>query len=123
MPFVIVVLSPPGITSPSSPSRCEGRRTSTGSQPSAERERPCASNPPCTANTPIRGCASAIAPLAVCGGFGSSLPATVLEEFSLVQLLDVEPRHRLAQRLRGGCDRLRVAEVGRRLDDRAGAGR
>ena len=52
--FVIVVDSPPGITSPSSPSSCSGSRTSTTSAPSPE-ARACSRNAPCSARTPIRG--------------------------------------------------------------------
>ena len=55
MPSVIVVDSPPGITSPSSPSRSAGTRTSRTSAPSSRSIRACAAKSPCRASTPTSG--------------------------------------------------------------------
>ena len=55
IPSVIVVDSPPGMTSPSRPSRSAGTRTSRTSAPSAARIRACASKPPWSARTPTSG--------------------------------------------------------------------
>ena len=49
----IAVDSPPGMTSPSSPSSCSGSRTSTGSAPSRRSTAACSRKLPCTARTPI----------------------------------------------------------------------
>ena len=98
MPIAIVVLSPPGITRPSSPSSCSGRRTSTARHPSRSSAAPCASKPPWIgqhADARRR----------------RALPATVLEQALLVQLLDVEAGHRLAERAGRLGDRRRVLEV------------
>src|ERR1043165_9933291 len=48
-----VVDSPPGTTSPSSPSSCSGLRTSTTPPPSRRSTAACSRTFPCTASTPI----------------------------------------------------------------------
>src|SRR5579875_3270609 len=55
IPSVIVVDSPPGSTSASSPSRSAATRTSTASAPSEPSRRAWASKSPCSASTPTRG--------------------------------------------------------------------
>src|SRR5215207_3558391 len=108
IPSVIVVDSPPGITSPSSPSRSRGTRTSRGSAPSSRSSRPWASKSPCSARTPT------------CGVKPS--PAPVGEELLLLELARLQRRHRRAEALGRAGDPLGVVEVGGRLDDRGGAG-
>ncbi len=49
----MVVDSPPGMISPSSPSSCSGSRTSTASAPSRRSTAACSRKFPCTARTPI----------------------------------------------------------------------
>ena len=51
----MVVDSPPGTTSASSPARCAGRETRTGVTPSAASAAPCRAKSPCTLSTPTRG--------------------------------------------------------------------
>src|SRR6185312_6701101 len=99
--FDIVVDSPPGMTSPSTPSRSAGTRTSTASRPTSRSARQCSRNAPCRARTP-------------------ALPATRLKQPLLAQLGDLLAGHRLAEAERDLRDDLRVGEVGRRLDDGGG---
>src|ERR1700754_5216585 len=105
IPLPIVVLSPPGMTSPSSPPRSAGTRTSETSAPSWRRVRECASKSPCSARTPTRSSGTAVLQQRVVGG----------------ERGDLEAGHRLAETDRGGRDPLGVVEVGGRLDDRLGA--
>ena len=60
MPSVITVDSPPGMTSPSSPSRSAGMRTSRGSAPSSRSSFACASKSPWRASTPTTGTMAAL---------------------------------------------------------------
>src|SRR5580698_8794183 len=102
IPNVIVVDSPPGITSPSRPSRSLGTRTSRTSAPNARSIRPCASNPPCRASTPI---------------VGTPLPAALGEELLALELRALETLHRRTQPARSLGYALGVLPVRRRLDD------
>src|SRR3954454_1106055 len=109
MPSDIVVDSPPGITSPSSPARSAGTRTSRTSAPSSRSSRAWASKSPWSASTPTSGM--------------SRLPAAVGEELLLLELARLERGHGGAEPLGRAGDPLGVLEVGRRLHDRAGARR
>src|SRR5688500_10672955 len=106
IPFMIVVLSPPGITSPSRPARPAASRTSPAWAPSSRSIRVCASKSPWMASTPTRR--------------GPALSGTaVLEErVRGGKLGDLEAGHRLAELGRGGGDPLGVVEVRSGLDDR-----
>src|SRR5260221_6339466 len=53
--FHIVVDSPPGITSPSTPSSSPGLRTGTGRAPAARSAARCSATSPCSASTPMAG--------------------------------------------------------------------
>src|SRR5258708_11169495 len=53
--FHIVVDSPPGITSPSTPSSSPGLRTGTGREPAARSAARCSATSPCSASTPMAG--------------------------------------------------------------------
>src|ERR1044072_2989304 len=105
IPLTIVVLSPPGITRPSRPSRSSGVRTSHASAPSSRSIAACASKPPWIARTPIRRPAP-------------SGTAVLQERVGRGELGNLQPRHRLAEADRGGGDTLGVVEVRRRLDYR-----
>src|ERR671936_3035569 len=99
MSFDMVVDSPPGMTSPSTPSRSDGTRTSTASRPTSRSARRCSRKAPCRARTP-------------------ALPATGLQQPVLAKLGDLLPRHGLAKPERHLRHDLRVGVVGGRLDDR-----
>src|SRR6188474_1139130 len=105
MPIEIVVLSPPGITSPSRSVMSRGVLTSLTAAPRSRRARSCASNPPWIARTPRRSSGTAVLQQRVGGG----------------QLGNLEARHGLTETDRGRCHPLRVVEVRGRLDDRLGA--
>src|SRR5215211_280112 len=119
----IVVLSPPGITSPSSSLSSSGVRTSIGSAPSERSTSACAKKSPWLASTPIRkGGASR--------GFGGTDPLLLircLDPALLKQLAlggkpgDVVAPHRLAELHRGRRDALGIVEVGGGFDDGASA--
>src|SRR3954449_2229679 len=109
IPSVIVVDSPPGITSPSSPSRSRGTRTSRGSAPSSRSSRPWASKSPCSARTPTTG--------------ATALPAPVGEELLLLELARLQRGHGRTEALGRAGDPVGVLEVRGRLDDRLGARR
>ena len=74
-----VVDSPPGITSPSSPSSCSGLRTSTGSAPRRRSIAACSRKFPCTARTPIFMARILDFGLEKLGG-GDRVPAPVRED-------------------------------------------
>src|SRR3989344_418649 len=90
--FEIVVLSPPGIISPSRPSRSEGRRTSFGAASIAERVCMCSLKSPCNARTPIFLCATDISFQEY---FYEKLPAAFLQP--CFQLAYLEAFHCLAK--------------------------
>src|SRR4051812_17716386 len=115
IPSVIVVDSPPGITSPSMPSRSAGVRTSRTSAPSSRRTLACAAKPPWSARTPTT--TGSVTTCAV------ALPAAPGQQLRLVELARLEALHRGAKALRGLRDARGVAEVRRRLDDRGCARR
>src|SRR5690606_17509398 len=106
----IVVLSPPGSTSPSSPSSSFGPRTSDASAPARASAFACASKSPWIARTPIRG-RRAVAvtrrspsPLLSRGGArpcpspgAPRLPAAVREPLLLRERRHLDALHRLAE--------------------------
>src|SRR4051794_39431504 len=102
MPSVIVVDSPPGITSASRPSRSAGVRTMRASAPSRTSTPAWASKSPWMARTPTTKV---------------RLPAAVLDEALLAELRDLDTAHRRAQVARGGSDSLGIVVVGGGLDD------
>src|SRR5215217_110939 len=118
MPSVIVVDSPPGITSPSSPSRSAGTRTSRTSAPRPRSISACASKSPWSASTPTS--TRIRFPMRV---LAARSPAAVGEELLVLELARLQRRHRLAEALGGARDAVGVAEVRRRFDDRRGARR
>src|SRR3954449_1284944 len=122
--FVIVVLSPPGMTRPSRSSSCWDVRTSIGSASSDRSISAWAAKSPWLASTPIRnrvaapasgGTALAEANLVLLG------PALLQQLALRGELCDVVAAHGLAELDRRRRHALRVAEVRRCLDDRAGA--
>src|SRR4051812_38268670 len=122
--FVIVVLSPPGITSPSRSTSPCGVRTSTGSAPSEASISACAAKSPWLASTPMR---NRVGPPLSGGNAPEGATKGVLGPALLQQLaLGREPRdivaaHGLTKLDRGAGDALRILEVGRCLDDSPGA--
>src|ERR671931_471180 len=119
---MIVVDSPPGMTSPSSPSSSCGIRTSTASAPSRRRARTCSRNPPCSASTPIlSGLPIARTPVSASRAASRgkvALPAADLEAVLIGQGHRGDPDHRLTETGRDLGKDLRVLEVRRRLDNR-----
>src|SRR5260221_3287717 len=108
IPLTIVVLSPPGITRPSRPSRSAGTRTAFTSAPSSRSIARCASKPPWIARTPTRS-----------PGFSGT--AVLQQRVGRGQLRDLQTGHRLAEANRRRRHSLGVVEVRGRLDDRPGA--
>src|SRR5215472_2589071 len=106
--IVIVVLSPPGRTMPSSPSRSSRERTNRVRAPTASSALMCSANAPCIARTPMRGL------------FLPVLPASGSEQLFLGDRRDLETAHGLAQSRGDLGDDLRLVEVRRRRDDRLG---
>src|SRR5207245_1161366 len=102
----IVVDSPPGRMSPSTPARSPGSRTSTSATPRRRRMARCSITSPWTASTPI---------------FTTRLHSSSLQQFALGQLSDIEAPHRLADALGDPRDHVRIVIVRGRLDDRLGA--
>src|SRR5205823_4824484 len=109
--IVIVVLSPPGRTIPSRPSRSSRVRTKRVRAPAAPRARTCSANAPCIARTPMRG---GLLPLE------AELPASGSEQLVLRDGRDLETVHWFAQSRRHLGQHLRLVEVSRRGDDRLG---
>src|SRR5712692_10292336 len=107
--FKCVVLSPPGSTSASNPSRSTGLRTKRGSVPSRASIWACASQSPCTARTPIF-----MAP-------ASLLAPARLQQLFFLELPDVNPLHGLAELLGSLQHDLGVVEVRGRFHNGAGA--
>src|ERR1700675_4628648 len=111
--IVIVVLSPPGSTMPSSPSRSSRVRTSRVRAPAFSSARTCSANAPCIARTPMRG-------LSVFLEADADLPASGSEQLILGDRGDLETIHRLPQS-RGDLGQLfRLVEVSRGRNDRLG---
>src|SRR3954468_2194770 len=96
MSFSIVVLSPPGMISPSRPSRSSRLRTYTGVAPSRCNARPCASKSPCNESTPTRFMEVLWSKVRACST-PLALPAARLHQFGLGHLGDVEPGHCFAE--------------------------
>src|SRR5438445_8783371 len=142
MSIVMVVLSPPGRTIPSRPSRSTRVRTSRVRAPAASRARTCSAKAPCIARTPIKGkrapCARPAGKRAPCARpAGKSapcarpacarvlleraeLPASGSEQLVLWDGRDLETVHRLAEPGGHFGQDLRLVEIGRRRDDRLG---
>src|SRR5438477_11050056 len=98
-----VVDSPPGTTSPSSPSSCSGLRTSTTSAPRRRSIAACSRTLPWTARTPTRM---------------PELPAAGFEQLFRAQRGGGETAHCVAEPARDAPEDLGVVEVRGRLDDR-----
>src|SRR5260370_16722742 len=109
--MVIVVLSPPGSTRPSRPSRSSRLFTSRVSAPHASSARWCSANAPCIARTPIKERFRPGAEL---------LPASGSEQLVLRDGGDLEPAHRLPQSRGNLREDLGLVEVGGGRDDRLG---
>src|SRR5450759_3026356 len=113
MSIVIVVLSPPGSTMPSSPSRSSRVRTSRVCAPDFSRARTCSAKAPCIARTPMRGAFLLLRR-------GTELPASGSEQLFLGDGGDLDTVHRLPQS-RGHLGQLfRLVEVRGGRDDRLG---
>src|SRR4051812_30344304 len=105
IPSVIVVDSPPGMTSPSIPVRSLGVRTRFAVAPSASRIFECASKSPWMARTPTT----------------TGLPAAVLEQTVLAERADLDAGHGRPEAPARVGKPLGVVVMGGGLDDR-GAG-
>src|SRR5439155_11447408 len=117
------VLSPPGITRPSSASTSAGLRTSRTVAPSRSRAAACAAKSPWRARTPTSSaCAPWARGLVLAPPPGTSPPPR-LAPLALGQLRHLEARHGFGQLLGHLGEDVGVAEVGRGLDDGAGARR
>src|ERR1700716_1753718 len=88
MSMVIVVLSPPGSTMPSRPSRSSGVLTRRVRAPAFSRARMCSAKAPCIARTPMR---------ATLPRLGAELPASGSEQLFLGDGGDLYAVHRLPQ--------------------------
>src|SRR4030088_2215250 len=111
----MVVLSPPGRTMPSRPSRSSRVRTSRARAPQATRVLTCSANAPCIARTPINGLESA--PCARATRVWR-LPASGSEQLVLWNGRDLDAAHRLAKVSRHLGQHIRLVEVRRGGDDR-----
>ncbi len=106
MPSVMVVDSPPGMTSASMPSRSAAVRTSRAVAPRRSSTRACASKSPWIARTPTVGISAA-----------SGLPAAVLEESALGSMASMPipvmgaPRSREAAAIRSASSKWVVAST------------
>src|SRR3984893_1619777 len=109
--IVMVVLSPPGSTMPSRPSRSWGDRTNRVLAPLASSARMCSANAPCIARTPMRGALRE----------GSVLPASGSEQLFFGDGRNLESVHCLPQA--GGylSEDLRLVEICRGRHDRLGS--
>src|SRR5437870_2161388 len=110
--MAIVVLSPPGSTIPSSPSRSSFVRTSLVRAPAASSALTCSAKAPCIARTPISG-AGALSERA-------ALPASGSEQLVLRDGRDLQAVHGFAQLSRDLGQDLGLVEVCGRRDDRLG---
>src|SRR5216683_7564674 len=109
--MVIVVLSPPGSTMPSSPSRSSRVRTNRVYAPDFSSERTCSANAPCIARTPMRG---------ILVFFEADLPASGSEQSVLGDGGDFQTVHRLSQSRGHLGQALWLVEVRGGRDDRLG---
>src|SRR3712207_6041036 len=103
----MVVDSPPGTTSPSTPASSSGRFTGTDVAPADSSARRCSLTSPCNARTPI---------------FTALLPAPAGQPLALREVRDVYADHRLAEAARHLCDDLGLLEVRGGVDDGLRAG-
>src|SRR5438445_511928 len=110
--IVIVVLSPPGSTMPSRPSRSSLVLTRRVLAPTAPSAWTCSANAPCIARTPITGALVACA---------RRLPASGSEQLFLRDGWDLEPGHRLSQSRGDLREDVGLVEIRRGRDDRLGA--
>src|SRR5450759_2974574 len=111
MSIAIVVLSPPGSTMPSSPSRSSRVRTSRVRAPDFSRARMCSAKEPCIARTPMRG---RLLPV------GAELPASGIEQLVLGDDGDLETIHRRPQSCGHLGQTLWLVVIGGGRDDRFG---
>src|SRR5258708_21898015 len=111
--IVMVVLSPPGSTMPSSPSRSSVVRTSRVRAPAFSSARTCSANAPCIARTPMRG-------LFVFLEADADLPASGSDQLFLAAGGDLEPVHPLPQAGGHPGQLFRLAEVPSGRDARLG---
>src|ERR1700737_60381 len=105
MSIVMVVLSPPGSTMPSSPSRSSRVRTNRVRAPAFSRARTCSAKAPGIARTPIRG--DLILP-----PFGANLPASGSEKLFFGDGGDLEAVHGLSQSRGNLGEKILPVEVG-----------
>src|SRR5215471_10434847 len=105
--IVIVVLSPPGRTMPSRPTRSSRPRTRRVRAPALSSALTCSANAPCIARTPMRG-------------LEELLPASGSEQLVLRNGRNLEAAHRFAQPRRNLGQHLWFVEVRGRGDDRLG---
>src|SRR5450759_3049060 len=129
MSIVMVVLSPPGSTMRSSPSRSSRVRTRRWRAPDFSRARMCSAKAPCIARTPMRGRARAGRPRgdmlldfpnAPCARPAAELPASCSGELVLGDGWDLETIHRLPQSCGHLGQTLWLVVVSGGRDDRLG---
>src|ERR1700704_5830462 len=108
MSMVIVVLSPPGSTMPSRPSRSSLVLTRRVRAPAFSRARMCSAKAPCIARTPMR---------ATLPRLGAELPASGSEQLFLGDGGDLYAIHRLPQSRGHLGQALWLVEVGGGRDD------
>src|ERR1700736_3667719 len=106
--MVIVVLSPPGMTSPSRPSRSSGNRTKRVRAPASSKALTCSRKSPCRAITPMSGRSL------IC------LPTATGEQLLPGDRRELDATHRLAQTGRYLGQDLRLVVIGGGGDDRLG---
>src|SRR5690554_1445558 len=106
--FPMVVDSPPGIISPSRPSRCSGRRTSTASTPMRRSMAMCSMKAPCNAKTPILIDARCI---------DFRLPASPGDQFRFWHRRNLAAYHWLTQVAADFSKNVRIIVMGGRLDN------
>src|SRR5712691_4335685 len=112
MSIVIVVLSPPGRTMPSRPSRSSLVLTRRVLAPTASGALTCSANAPCIARTPIKEAPAEPA---------RRLPASGSEQLFLWDGWNLEPGHRLSQSRGDLREHVGLVEIRRRGNDRLGA--
>src|SRR5438270_1248438 len=114
--IVMVVLSPPGSTMPSRPTRSSRVRTRRVRAPAFSSALTCSANAPCMARTPIRvWCFSKVRPARA-----RRLPASGSEKLVLRDSGNLQAAHRLAKARRDLGQLLRLVVEGGRRDDRPG---
>src|SRR5882724_2445816 len=123
MSFSRVVDSPPGMMSPSTTSSSDGFRTSTASTPHFSSALAWSAKSPWRASTPILIDSRLALPSIDSPRLRLrlALPSSCLEELLFRDLRGLETDHRVAEILAHARQHVGVLEMGRRLDDRAGA--